>query len=504
MRPFVLLPLLLAVGCQEYQLHGNKDEAEDIDGPDIEVEPMHLDFGSLAPDEVGTQTFVVRNVGHLPLHVADLVLAGDGFSLGAQANAFDLGVGDEVEIEVELQASRASHAGEILVLSDDADEPSVPVGLAGLGLLPDLVIEPSYYSFPTECGGTVDLALRNDGAADLVVEAIDYTAPADLVLHDDNPLPLTLAPGESTTVTVEHAPLSAELLEGVLEVSSNDPAGPESAMQVVEIGEGTLTTEQFDVLVDPPVDILFALDTSCSMFEETRHLSQAFDAFIDEIDDVTLDWQIGAVTKNSGCFNQGIITPNTPDYADVFDSAVSGLTLFADYDEALLQLASISLEATLPGECNEGFLRPDAVLHVIAVSDEPEQSGTVWSTWLDEYRSYKANPNQVLVSAVIDPVDDCGSIGDGYIEAAGETGGLILDVCHSDWGSYAADLGAASVAGLQTFGLGAVPDPSTIEVTVDGSALTDWYYDPVANAVVVDAPLNDGAMVELSYVTTGC
>ena len=51
-----------------------------------------------------------------------------------------------------------------------------------------------------------------------------------------------------------------------------------------------------------------------------------------------------------------------------------------DYTEALLTVAANALSKTTTTGCNAGFLRTEALLHVILVSDEPEQSPHSWSS----------------------------------------------------------------------------------------------------------------------------
>jgi len=282
----------------------------------------------------------------------------------------------------------------------------------------------------------------------------------------------------------------------VVDLEDTDPPGdtdpdPVTPDEVIDI---------YEVVADPPVDILFALDKSCSMVEEGRNLSRAFDDFIAEIDSVSAGWQIGVSVKDNGCFEEGVITAQTPDYEEVFDDAVTGLNIFGnDLEEELLELAAASLAKTGSNQCNRDFLRPGAVLHMILISDEPEQSGVDWHDWLTEYYSYVANPAHVVVSGVIDQNDDCGTLGTGYIEAANATGGMLLDVCDSDWGQFATQLGAATAALVKTFALSGVPDESTIVVLVDGVPYPSWTYDPVRNVIVFDDVFPPGTTVEIRW-----
>ena len=56
---------------------------------------------------------------------------------------------------------------------------------------------------------------------------------------------------------------------------------------------------------------------------------------------------------------------------------------------SLLTLAANGVEATDPGECNYGFMRSNAMLHIIMVSDEFEQSPYSWDTYVNQIISKK-------------------------------------------------------------------------------------------------------------------
>ena len=56
-----------------------------------------------------------------------------------------------------------------------------------------------------------------------------------------------------------------------------------------------------------------------------------------------------------------------------------------------------AVDNTDPGECNAGFMRQNAMLHIIMVSDEPEQSGGNYSDFV----------NQIIARRAMLPMSDC-------------------------------------------------------------------------------------------------
>lgn len=76
-----------------------------------------------------------------------------------------------------------------------------------------------------------------------------------------------------------------------------------------------------------------------------------------------------------------------------------------------------------------------------------------------------------------------GTPGDGYFEAAWATGGAVLDICDSDWGSKFATIVQVEEP-LDTFVLSDEPVDDTLVVLVNGYESDDWAYDEEQNAIV--------------------
>ena len=507
MRPSFYCFALIFSGCQEYNVQpaGNGPNGAT---PDILVTPSALEFGPSASDASEVQRFEIENVGDavLNLSAVELDSGSEAFAILTPIDDTLLDIGESLQIDVRFQPHVSQNFGRALVFSDDPDTPEAPVDLFGLGEVPELDITPDYHRFPAACDDAIELKLENVGLEPLVIDGIHYSAPGDLTLEDANALPLTLEPAQYTVVDVVYTPSGVGTVVGTLEVDSNDPRGVQAAEQEAEPALGDTIVEAFEVAADPPIDILFAIDKSGSMTEEARNLSDAFLDFIQEIGTATQDWQIGVVSKDSGCFNNGIITPATPNYGTVFRDAATGIqVLQTDLTEALLELSYNALTQTGSGKCNDGFVRYGAVLHVILISDEPEQSGETWDHWVNLYRANMWDPQMLVISSVVDVFGTCGSGATGYLEASADTGGLVLDVCNSNWGVFAADLGQASVAAVQSYVLAAQPDPATLVVEVDGVAYPNgWSYDAARNAVVIDVDLPEGAQITITYTTVGC
>lgn len=512
MSRFIVLALTLAA-CSEHNFVDVPEE-EPILTPKLQVDPEFLDFGMLMDGETRTKTFTITNLGGAPLSVSDIALdAPASFTILTDVANVLLDQDESIAVDVAFTpVLDGENSGAALIHSDDPTDPEFPVDLLGWSAVPMLTIDPNPVDFGTtaiSCETSADVYLVNNGLEVLRIDAIDFgSADGAMTLEDPNVLPLELAPAENAIVTVTFTPGSVADSTGELTVHSNDPRGPQVATQSGRGEYGAMVTDEFDKAVDPPVDLLFAVDQSCSMDAHAASLANAMSSFIDTIDDVTDGWRIGVVTKDSGCFNSGFIEETTPNYQKVFADAVALGGVGAEYNwtEMLFKTTDNALQATVGG-CNKNFQRPGALLHIILVSDEIEQSGTGWKTWLNGYETYVADPALLKVSAIVDINKVCGDYtGPGdYDDMALATGGLVLDVCTEDWANYTEDLAAVSLSAVDQFELSQPGDPSSMEVTVDGQQwLTGWHYDTALNQIVFDEELPEGAHITVDYGALVC
>ena len=517
MRTLLILTAL-TTGCIEQGLYGSGDGLGG-DGSAIEVEPMSIDFGALsASDDAVTESFVIRSVGVTDLQVEGIVLSGSGdasFTLLAEQTAFVLPPGTEEVIDVVFAPmGAAAQSAVAIVSSSDAASPTVPVSLAGEGLVAELDISPDPLDFGgvgVGCDALENITLTNVGTEPLTITALAESG-AGFALTSGLSLPLDLAPQADATVQVTFTPDDAASFSGALAVTSTEPMGTRTAEQSGEGAvDGVEQIDSWEIPSDPPTDILFSLDSSCSMTWDIWEMYANFDAFINELETYSEDWQIIVANEDDGCNNSGILTPSTADYTTKFQEALFAWNFNDDYTEALLTVNNNAVQATSSGDCNAGFLRPDAMLHIIDITDEPEQSqyisGQTWDQLVDEIVTKKGSLALTTISAIAGDYPggcDDASAGTGYYEAVQATGGVFLSICQ-DW-SNTSNLGLLAEASVSqdTFALSQPAQESTISVTVNGQSVSTWSYDAATNSVVFSSNIpSEGDAVEITYTTTG-
>jgi len=503
MKKLLLFALLLGCSDQSFQ------KIDDVGGgfsPDIEVSPTRLDFGTLSTGDQEARQFTVTNVGTGDLHVSEMILNGPSFVLMVGSADFILPPDAWDEFGVIFSPSEPyENVGSINILSDDPDNSVEVVTLIGDGATPELLITPNPYDFGYEyvgCESENMFLLSNVGTEDLIISDITFEDPeTQLFLRPiKDPLPITVYPGGNEEIYIDFVPSKELGTQSTLTVSSNDPLGDALAYQTASGIYVDWVTDLFQVPIDPPVDIIFAIDRSCSMDDDAASLAGNFASFISAIDSVTSGWKIGVVTADNGCYNT-ILESTTPNYETLFAGAVLSNN-WGMYTESLLTVVRSALQAETG--CNAGFSRAGAITHAVMVSDEPEQSPASWSTLVTDMQALVADPAMLKLSAVAgDYPTGCGSAqaGTGYYEAVMSTGGEFLSIC-SNWSKNVDVLALASLEGLLDFELSDLPDENTIVVTVDGSIwLVDWHYDAATNSIVFDTELPQGVTIEVEYGT---
>ena len=505
-----MVAVLLFAACPDQQLSAvTKDDGDVVYEPDIEIEPDALSFADLRPGDETSQSFTVTNLGAVDLHLSNIVLTGTtAFSVGTEQATATLSPGSTITVPVTFTPVNPEDFGTILVYSDDPDSPELPVALDGTGLIPQLYISPNPYGFGKvmlDCEQSQPLTFTNIGSATLTVTQVVTTA--DGFALGDLALPFYLEAGESQEVDLTFTP-DAEIAYGGEVWVASDSLVPSTMVTVS--GTGTTESEVADEFWqgDGPwdrTDIFFYVDQSCSMADDRENMTDNFLDFTEMLAGLDLDWQIIVSTSDSGCSNTGILTPDTPGLESAFLAGVDGFA--GRYTEGGLQIAANAIANTVPGKCNDGFLRDDSKPQLVLVSDEPDQSPGGWASYVAEIQSYA--PQAAITAIVGDVPGGCSTAdpGTGYYEAATATSGAFLSICEQDWGTYFDAIATLSSTGrTDRFGLSSNPDVDTIGVWVDEKRSTEgWTYDAGGNAVVFD---NDhvpesGAHVVVEYTILG-
>jgi hypothetical protein len=202
------------------------------------------------------------------------------------------------------------------------------------------------------------------------------------------------------------------------------------------------------------------------------------------------------------------ITPSTPDPVATFVEQID-LGFAGSASEVGFEAIQAALTDPLLSSTNAGFLREDAALAAIVVSDEDNSSFQSAGDFVRWYEDLKPDAGLTTFSAICEDLFiSCTK----YANAADATGGITGDI--ADQADYPAVLEQISLtsAGL-TVSFDLANEPSnlgrmTVEVegvTVPNSVQDGWTYDTADMAVVFhgDAVPDPGESGVISYPVAG-
>ena len=548
-RILYVLSLVLLTGCSDYKIHTLNDDVSEpgdiiVDSaepepepepepdtappepdpvyPDIDVSHTLIDFGNLnALGDVKTELVTVKNVGDANLNVTNLRLnIGSGVYTLTPLGSTTLAPAQQSDFSVSYDpVTYETNTDSVTITSNDPDEPTVTIPIAGNGSAPVIEIDPYYHDFGLTligCDDEKEVVISNIGNVDLVVTSLDFyvTYPAELeiTLHEElnGPLPWIIPPATSKNVMVGHEPYDELTDSGFIEVSSNDPITPMARADQIADGDFALDLiDDFEQDEVTSADILFVIDNSGSMGVWQTALTDNFSAFIGVFAVTGVDYQIAVITTDDATFQGPILSDTTPDLEAEFTSQAIAGTYGSSMEKGLhyAELATMPGGDAAPGST---FLRVDAKFIIIFVSDEKDWSSKTDLEYVTHFKSLKVTDSMAVTHAVVgDEPSGCSSsttswaradYGEGYIEVSDLMGGEFVSLCAEDWGAELEGLAHDSILN-RSFELTDIPYEETIVVEVDGSEVTDWTYNDIENSVdfmgsyVPEA----GTEIEISY-----
>jgi hypothetical protein len=186
-----------------------------------------LSFGSLALNASATQSVTLTNTGNAAVSISQVNVTGSGFTLNGSAPLVTLSAGQAASFSVTFTPTVAGNAtGSASVVSTAANSP-LSISLSGVGVQPQISVVPGSVNFGTVTVGQTNsqtITLSNPGSANLNVT--QFAGPGTGFGLTGLAMPLTLAPGKSTTFTLSFTPTSGTSSSSSLTLISNAPNSP--------------------------------------------------------------------------------------------------------------------------------------------------------------------------------------------------------------------------------------------------------------------------------------
>jgi len=219
------------------------------------------------------------------------------------------------------------------------------------------------------------------------------------------------------------------------------------------VRETPAATDTIDVFTHQraQVDVLLVVDDSRSMVDDRADLADSYPELVELFGNSGVDWHLGVISTDATAATSGgrltqagpyrWLDESTPHPSDVFAELLQSDETASASERA----RSVIHDAITVHDAafNAGFLRADAQLAVLVVSDEDDQtaSPTVgdFVPWFEQLR--QVADDATLHAMVGLPDQSCGSVaGIKHIDVAERTGGLIFDLCERDFVGAAAQI----------------------------------------------------------------
>jgi spore coat protein U-like protein len=510
--------------------------------------PLRIDFGNVPVGKTATLGTKITNVGTDPCSLWNGLITGDPSFTFQKVRAFEtLQPGDNFVATVnEAPVAPGAVAGTLSFQTSSVATPTISLSLtAGSDPAACLVASPGALDFGSERLACTEpdqtVTWTNECAGPVTVTSIAFgtgTEPGTFSIARATSTPATLQPGQQVQATVAFTPQSPGYSIWPLFATASDTPLP----HLVPVGAEVVTDQPIDqtfVQTQPgKVDLLWVIDNTASMGDKRASLAASIGSFLQTLDSESVDYQIGVTTTG---VNPAPPTNGTPACPGGLEGGEAGRLFPADGSAprivtpsmanraAVLQdnlnvggcqsvqegLLATELALSPPlidnaddpnapqpnSEGNLGFVRSDASLAVVVVSDEDDGSpGTVTQN-VQSLQGLKPT-TPLTFSAITTPAQGCAigtQPGVRYIEVSQAIGGVVASICDPNWSDSLNAVAAGLFRSRSAFPLSSPADPTTIQVTVNGKASTGWSYDAASDTVVFRAPPSPGDTIDIQY-----
>lgn len=511
----------------------------------LTTHPNVLDFGLVRAGKGAGLGVRIENSGTEACSLWNQQMTGDDvFTLSRDRGTLLLAPGEAVYMPVAFQP-RADGLYEATMSFETSRQPNtaLTVPIRGGAHPTCLSPEPVYLDFGErrlDCGPTQHTgSWRNVCSTPIAVDALFLGEGADVAsfsISSSTSTPTTLAPGQVVEATVEWTPSVPGYTSRPLFSQTADSSLPVLLPLSVDAREEALHDELRIQPARAKVDLLWVIDNTASMKDERAGLVRSIDAFLAAADARGVDYHIGVTTTGVGAppsFNgetckggvnggesgrlfpvdhasERIVHPGLADRAAIL---ANNLDVGGCHSvEQGLRAALLALSPPLvdndddgrtaePNDGNKGFIRPDAHLAVVVVSDEDDESPDTVARNAKALRNVKST-SPFTFAAIVAPDAGCATAvepGTRYLEAARLLGGLTGNVCDDSWSGTLDTLADALFQPVLRWTLDAAADVASLEVTIDDVPTRAWHYDASSESVVFDALPAPGSRLRFRY-----
>ena len=284
----------------------------------------------------------------------------------------------------------------------------------------------------------------------------------------------------------------------------------EEPPEAIEIDTGIYAISSFLQVTD--IDILFVVDNSGSMQSIQQNVARNARVFMEQFAlNNSINWKIGVVSTDEN--EPPFLGFDTPFSSDLIDENIPG-----SFDDVVNTFASKVTSLGINGSISEyvfyntvrhinrpSFLRENAHLIVIMVTDEPEQSERGFGSDYTVNSMITTLTNKISTGSILrfygamghGDLTDCRNSwvynGDPMEDIVTQTGGFTISACRENFGSELSRIGEdiATLVKVPRLVLKNRPVVDTIKIIYNGEELKPgrlenggvWYYDFATNTI---------------------
>jgi hypothetical protein len=322
--------------------------------------------------------------------------------------------------------------------------------------------------------------------------------PVHISLFVDKELPSSIQGFKELSLSVVFQGQGNQNVECELELTTDAPNLVKATLDI----RGSST--DFDVMTDlfvqtakPKLDTLFVVDNSNSMSDEQEVLALGLPTLVEKASSAGQVVQMAVITTDA-LADSGVMVGSPPfvggdqveEFVNRLQVGLDGALMERGLESAWLALSGSNVEEGGP---NEGFLRPDAELAIIVVSDEDDYSADDPAQWVQRFQGLKKlwSGVGVTVHAVVATSDDCSdlaTIGSRYISVTQAFGGQVVNICSPNFAEQFGLQGNLAFSVKDRFYPTYPPLPASLQVRVgDALCTTGWEWNPTAKAVIFES-----------------
>ena len=242
-----------------------------VASPQLTISTASLTFGNVTVNTGSTQPVTLTSTGAAPVTINSAALTGAGFTMSGATFPVTLNPSQSVTLNVRFDPGTTGLAsGQLTIQSNSSTNSTAVVNLSGTGtavLTPQLTASAASLTFgdvTVNTASTQPLTLTSTGTAPVTINSATVSGAGFAV--SGATFPVTLNPGQSTTLNVQFDPATTGFASGQLTIQSDSST---NSTAIVTLG-GTGTA-----VANPQLTVSAASLTFGNVTVEHRYIDTA-------------------------------------------------------------------------------------------------------------------------------------------------------------------------------------------------------------------------------------